>query len=138
MGLLRRREVGSLLMHASIPILHVSFFLWDFCIFSFFFSFFTLLSFLSYYPCFLPLFFFFFFPPFFTIHGYGLLYCLSLQDLPFLPLNRFWLIVGVLPRLPTGLLAAQPLPLHCVGYTTPYSETKKVFVLSFISILSSG
>ena len=34
--------------------------------------------------------------------------------------------MGVLPRLPTGLTTAQPLPLHYVGCTTPHSETKVV------------
>ena len=47
--LLRGREIGSLLMHASIPITHI--FLWDFCIFPFFFT----LLFFSFYLCFLPL-----------------------------------------------------------------------------------
>ena len=67
-------------------------------------------------------------PPFFTIHNYCILYCLSWQDLPFLPLNRFWLVVGILPRLPTSLPAAQPLPIHCIGYTTPYSQTKMAWL----------
>ena len=42
--------------------------------------------------------------------------------------------MGVLPRLPTDLPAAQPLPLHCVGCTTPHSQTKMVLVLSLTSL----
>ena len=34
--------------------------------------------------------------------------------------------MGVLPRLPTSLTTAQPLPLHYVGCTTPHIETKVV------------
>ena len=45
--------MGSLLMHASIPITQVSSFLWDFCTFPFLFSLFTLLSFLFFYLSFL-------------------------------------------------------------------------------------
>ena len=86
-----------------------------------FFFFFLCSSSSSFYLYFLSL-----FLPSFTVLAYGLLYCLSWHDLPFLPFNCFWLVVGVLPRLPTSLHAAQPLPLHYVSYTTPYSQTKIV------------
>ena len=101
-------------MHASIPITHA--FLWFLC-----FSFLSFSSLLYLY--FLP---WLFILALFTIHNYCLLYCLPWQDLQFLPLNCFWLVVSVLPRLPTSLLTAQPLPLHYVGCTTPDSQTKVV------------
>ena len=44
---------------------------------------------------------------------------------PFYPLIAFGSLQA-LPRLPTSLPAAQPLPLHCVGYITPHSQTKVV------------
>ena len=46
-----------------------------------------------------------------TVHSYLFLYHLLLWDLPFLPLSCFWFLMGVLLGLPTGLPAAQPLPL---------------------------
>ena len=58
------------------------------------------------------------------MHINGLLYYLPWQDLPFLPLNYFWLVVGVFPGLPTGLLTAQPPPLHCVSHVMPHSRQK--------------
>ena len=125
--------MDSLLMHAFAPITHVSSFLfWDFFVFPFFFiSLFTLLSFLFVFLSFCLL----FSLSFFTMHTYGLLYSLLWQDLPFLPINHFWPIVDVLPRLPTGL----PLPLHCVGCTTPHSWTKRFwFCLLPLLILPSG
>ena len=64
-----------------------------------------------------------------AMHIYGHLYYLLWQDLPFLPYKYFWLVVGVLPGLLTGLPAAQPPPLHCVGHAMPHSQTKVVFVL---------
>ena len=86
-------------MHTPIPITHV--FLRFLC-FSFLSFFFLALSLILAVVL-----------PSFTIHNYCLL-----------PLNCFWLVVGILPRLPTGLPIAQPLPLHCVGCATPHSQTK--------------
>ena len=51
------------------------------------------------------------------------------QGLPFLPINYYWPIVGVLLGLPTGLSVTQPPPLPCVFRTMPHSLTKVVFVL---------
>ena len=51
------------------------------------------------------------FPSPFTVHNYFFLYYLPWWNLPFLPLNYFWLLIGVLTRLPIGLSVAQPLPL---------------------------
>ena len=59
-----------------------------------------------------------------TVHSYPFLYHLLLWDLPFLPLNCFWLLMGILPRLPTSLLAAQYHCSECVGCTTLHSQTK--------------
>ena len=96
--------MGSKLMHASILITHA--FLW-FVVFSFLFS----LIFLV-----LPLFLFMIMiPPLLMI-----LYCSQLppfilsamMGFTILPLNRFWLLMVVIPRLPTGLPVTQPLPLH--------------------------
>ena len=66
----------------------------------------------------------FYFSPLFIVHINGRLYYLPWQDLPFLPLNYFWLVVGVFPGLPTGLLTAQPPPLHCVSHVMPHSRQK--------------
>ena len=46
-----------------------------------------------------------------------------------LPFNYFWLGVGVLPRLSTGLSTTQPAPLPYVGCTMSQFQTKGVFVL---------
>ena len=119
---IERREVSSLLMHAFTPITHIfhphswfSIFLSLTC-----FSLFSLFSF-SLFP-----FFGSFLCSCLLCTSMALLYYLPWQDLPLLPLNHFWPIVGVLPRLHIGLLVAQPLPLHCVGCATPYSQTKVV------------
>ena len=122
-GLLRGREVGSLLVHAfhsyhSYFLPHSQFpcFLYfSYSLFSLFFSFFLSCSLLF----------------LFIVHGYGLLYCLPWPDLPFLPLNYFWPVMGVLPEMPTCLLAVQPLPLYHVGRAMPHSQTKVVFVFVF-------
>ena len=78
-------------MHASIPTTHVSLI----------FSIFLFCSTSSYFVPSVPLY----------CPQLPLLYYLPWWDLPFLPLNCFWLLIGVLSRLPTGLSAAQPLPL---------------------------
>ena len=114
-GLLRGREIGSLLVHAFTPITHI--FL-PYSWFSIFFSFsylFSLFSFFTHCCCCCLL-----------CTSMVFLYCLHWQDLPFLPINCFWPIVGVLPKLPTSLLAAQPPLLHYVGRATPYSQTKVI------------
>ena len=120
-GLLRRREVGSLLVHAFTLITHIFFLTLDFLVFSV-----SLLVFLIFF-----LFLSFFRVPslLFIVHVYSLLYCLLWQDLSFLPLKYFWFVMGVLPEMPTGLSIAQPPPLHYVGCIMPYSQTKVVFVL---------
>ena len=56
--------------------------------------FFSILSFLSTFPL-VP----------FTVHTTPFLYHLPLWNLPFLPFNCFWLLMGILPRLPTSLPA---------------------------------
>ena len=133
-GLLRGREVGSLLMHASIPILHVSFFLSDFCIFPFFFFFLLCFLFFLSTPIFCRCFSSHFFPPFslfmpmafYTVcrdkiyHFYpstafGLLWA-SFQDCP--------LVCWMLNHYHYTLLAAPCL----------IPRQKKVFVLSFTSL----
>ena len=82
-GLLKGREMGSLLMHAFISIIHI--FLWDFCIFPFFF-FFTLLFF-SFYLYFLPL-----FPPllFTTMAFYNICYDRNYRFYPLTAFGSLW------------------------------------------------
>jgi len=84
-------------MHAFIPTIHI-FSPSDFPMCSFFF--FILSFYLSFHPFSLS-----------TVHSYLFLYHLLLWDLPFFPLNCFWLLMGVLLGLPTSLPVAQPLPL---------------------------
>ena len=93
--------------------------------------FFFLFSFLFY------LFFFAFPPSSFTIHSYHFLYYLPQWDLPFLPLNCFWLLMGVFPRLPTSLSATQPLPLlwMCWLYHSPFLD-KIACLVSYLSLFS--
>ena len=93
----------GLLMHASIPTTYTSL---VFCMFFLF-----LYSFSSFFLPLLPSVSFFFLFSFFFAPTYPLLYHLPLWDLPFLPLNYFWLLMGVLPGLPTSLPTTQPLPL---------------------------
>ena len=86
-----------------------------FCIFFSFLSFLscsTSSSFIPSRPC-----------PSFTVHSHHFLYYLPWWDLPFLPLNCFWLLIGVLPRLPTGLPTAQTLPLlwMCLLHHSPFT-----------------
>ena len=52
-----------------------------------------------------------------------------------LPLNHFWPVVSVLPRLPIGLLATQPPPLSCAGHVTLHSQIK---VVLFCFLASRG
>ena len=121
-GLLRGKEVANLLVHDFHS--YYSYFLPH-----------------SRFPCFLCFSYFLFFFSFslflFTMHGYGLLYCLSWQDLPFYPINYFGPVMGALPRFPIGLLAVQPPPLHRIGRAIPHSQTKVVFVFVFLLPLHS-
>ena len=84
--------MGCLLAHALTPITYI--FTLCFPVFvaslltSFVFFLFLLVLFLRYSVL------------LFTVHIHGFLYCMLWQGLPFLPLNDFWPIVGVLPRLP--------------------------------------
>ena len=91
--------------------------------------FFFVLSPLSFYLSFLS-----FFPlsSFFTIHKYPFLYYLSWWYLPFLPLNCIWLLMGVLPGLPTSLPATQPLPLLrvCWLHHSPFLDKIACFVFT--------
>ena len=93
------------------------------------FSLFFLL-FLSTSPSFCFFSFFFFFAP-----TYPLLYHLPLWDLPFLPLNYFWLLMGVLPRLPTSLPTTQPLSLlwMCWLHHSPFPD-KIACLVSYLSL----
>jgi len=82
-------------MHASIPTVYfLSCFLSNLSFLLFFrvFSFFLFLAFLI-----------------FIVHGYPFLYCLPLRDLPILSLNRFWLLMGILPGLPISLPLSLPI-----------------------------
>ena len=131
--LLRGREGNSLLVHAPITLLLLHFLS---------FLFFYILNFLSYsyIPSFLPYFPLFSFLLFFSlVFPCSLLasHCSSsssccyslciaktfLYCLPWwvLPLNYFWFGVSVLPRPLTGVLAAQLLPLPCIGCATFHS-----------------
>ena len=100
---MRKRKCG-LLMHTSTPTdllsLQFSFLTQSFYLF-----------FLS--PCFLFSILSYFLLSFLssTVHGYPILYRLSLWDLPILSLNHFQLLVGISPRLPIHLLVVQPLLL---------------------------
>ena len=122
-GLLRGREVGNLLMHASIPSTHISSLSLGFLYFSLFFFVYSV-----FFTFFLSFCFLFSVVPFFTNHNYSILYYLPWQNLPFLPFNHFWLILGVLLRLTTGLPSGHPPPppLHSVGCTTPHFQKKIV------------
>ena len=99
--------MGSLLMHVSIPgtLFSLGFLYFSFSFLLLCFLYFLIFLSTSLFFC-LPLFLLLLVSPLVTIHDYSFLYCLLRQDLPFLPFNHFWLVVGVLPRLPTGLPAA--------------------------------
>ena len=72
----------------------------------------------------------------FTVHNYYLYTIGHGRIYHFLPFNHFWLAVGALPRLHTGLSTAQPLPLHCIGYTMSHSQTKMTCLVSYRSLFS--
>ena len=88
--------------------------------------FFSILSFLSTFPL-VP----------FTVHTTPFLYHLPLWNLPFLPFNCFWLLMGILPRLPTSLLATYPLTLIKVSCATLHSQTKLLACFLPLSIFTS-
>ena len=92
-----------------------------------YFLFFSLFSFLFY------LFFFYPFHPPFIVHSYCFLYYLPQRNLPFLLLNYFWLLMGVLPRLPTGLSATQSQPLlwMCWLHHSPFPNKISCLVSYF-------
>ena len=98
--------------------------LWFFYVF-FLFLCFSFLFFLPHFPS---------VPPLLFVHSYPFLYLLPWWDLPFLPLNCFWLIIGVLPGLPTGLLASQPLPLLRVCWLHHFLFLDKIDCLVFTSL----
>ena len=69
----------------------------------------------------------------FTMHSEGLFILPSVMSFTVLPLNYFWPDVGVHPRPPIGLSAAQPSSLLCASRATFHSQTKEfcfVFLLS--------
>ena len=92
---IKRERSDCLLVHALTPITHI--FL-PYSLFPCFRCFLTSLVFflflLVFSLCYSML--------LFTMHIYGFLYCLLWQGSPFLPLNYFWSVVGVVPRLPPG------------------------------------
>ena len=107
-------------MYASIPNTYVSLI---FCMFFFFFFFSLSLTSSSFrLLLLLPL----------TIHSYPFIYHLPCWDFPFLLLYCFWLLIGVLPGLPTSLLATQPLPLLrvCWLHHSPFLDKIACFVFT--------
>ena len=109
-------------MHASIPTIHT------FLIFVFFFHFLSF-SFLFYL--------------YFICSPSVLLYCSQLLlfilstmvGFIILPLNYFWLFMGVLLRLSIGLLATQPLPLLWIYWLhhSPFLD-KIACLISYLSL----
>ena len=95
---------------------------------------FSLLSISLFFLCFLL--FFLVLPLLLIMHNQGLFILLAMIRFTILPLNCFQPIVGVLPRSPTGLLAAQPPPLPCAGCAMFHFQTKGVlfYLLVFRSI----
>ena len=96
---------------------------------------FSYLLFFSFFSFLFYLFFFLFLLSPFTVHNYCFLYYLPWWDLPFLPINCIWLLMGVLPRLPIGLPAAQPLPLLWMYWLhhSPFLDKIACFV-SYLSL----
>ena len=131
MGLSRGREMGSLLMHASISITHAFFFLW-FVVFSFFSLFFFLVL-----PLVLPMMIIPLFLMIPTVRSYHPLYCLSYVIYHFYPLTAF----GPLWVSFQDCLLACRLPNHyhcteCVGCATPHSQTKMACLVSCLPLFS--
>ena len=102
--LLRGREESSLLVHAlshfrfltSLPTFLFSFFF----VYPFRFSLLSIPLFFLYFPLF-----FLVLLLLFTVHSWDIFILLVVIRFTVLPLNYFWLGVGVLPGPPTGLLA---------------------------------
>ena len=115
-------------MHASIPTVYFLSLVFFPIFLSFLFGFFVY-SFIFY------SFFFYFLRPPFTIHGYPFLYHLPLWDLPFLSLNRFWLLMGIPLGLLTSLPVAQLVPLLkvCWLYHSPFLD-KITCLISYLSL----
>ena len=131
MGLSRGREMGSLLMHASISITHAFFFLW-FVVFSLFSLFFFLVL-----PLVLPMMIIPLFLMIPTVRSYHPLYCLSYVIYHFYPLTAF----GPLWVSFQDCLLACRLPnyYHCteyVGCATPHSWTKMACLVSCLPLFS--
>ena len=125
----RGREVGNLLMHVSIPSTHVSSMSSGFLYFSLFFFVYSV-----FFTFFLSLCFLFSVVPFFTNHNYSLLYCLPWQDLPFLPFNHFWLVVGILLDWPLACRMPTPPPPHTMLAAPCLILSQNGFVLSPTSL----
>ena len=106
-------------MYASIPNTYVYLI---FCMFFFFFFSLSLTSSSFRILLLLPL----------TIHSYPFIYHLPCWDFPFLLLYCFWLLIGVLPGLPTSLPATQPLPLLrvCWLHHSPFLDKIACFVFT--------
>ena len=130
-GLLKGKEIGSLLMHASIPSTHVSSLSLGFLYFSFSFLFLCLRCFIF----FLSISFFFCLPLFLPYCSHLWPFILSVMTgFTVLPHNCFWLIIGILSRLPTGLSGTQLLPLHYVGLHHALFQDKNGFFFFFLSL----
>ena len=138
---IRGREGNNLLVHAhhhtlahSLFFLFDSFFLSKFPIFSLIFHSFSYLFF----SCFISR---VFLPPSFVLlrcpHCARLrsfLYYLPWRVFTILPFDCFCLDIGVLPRPPTGMSAAQPSPLTCAGCVTFHLLTKEFYFSFLLSV----
>ena len=125
-GFVKSERKCGLLMYASISTVYfLSCFLSNLSLFSLvfpvyssvFYSFFSTSCLFLYYS----------WPP--------LIYRLPLWDLPLLSLNRFWLLIGIPPGLPTNLSAIQPLPLPkvCWLHHSPFPD-KITCLVSYLSL----
>ena len=138
---IRGREGNNLLVYAhhhtlahSLFFLFDSFFLSKFPIFSLIFLSFSYLFF----SCFISR---VFLPPSFVLlrcpHCARLrsfLYYLPWRVFTILPIDCFCLDIGVLPRPPTGMSAAQPSPLTCAGCVTFHLLTKEFYFSFLLSV----
>ena len=126
--------MSSLLVHAlsllTILFSHFTFYSLIFFLFVYLLCFLCFLFlYLSMFPVIPPCFFFLFC----TTEAFFILP--TVMRFTILPLNHFWPVVGVLPRLPIGLLATQPPPLSCAGHVTLHSQIK---VVLFCFLASRG
>ena len=71
-----------------------------------------------------------------TVNILGLFILPTVKNFIILPLNYFWPGVGVLPRLPTGLLVAQSSPLPYTGRAMFHSQTKEFCFVFLLSVAS--